>query len=276
MVACGVLLIAGVLVAIRWSGLPLTTPAQWQSTDRVTVAESVRRYLWWLAVATVCGLGAGLLVAGAGGRLIMRLLAVTSPESRGQLTEADEVVGEISLGGTLGFIVFGGLLAGALTSVLYLLIRRWLPAGRIGALTFGLLLLLLASTRLEPMRADNLDFVLVGPPWLAVLTFAALTLLHAMAIAGIAARFSRSIPALSRRPSTLLRYAPVLLILLSPPVALVALAACVIFVIVSRLPASPPGSSRRILVAGRVLGGSIALVALPGFVSAIIDVLAFA
>jgi hypothetical protein len=34
----------------------------------------------------------------------MRLLAATSPEAEGSLTEADEVVGEISAGGTLSLI----------------------------------------------------------------------------------------------------------------------------------------------------------------------------
>lgn len=276
MVACGILLIGGLFAALRWSGLPLTTPAQWPRSDHVTVAEAVRRYLWWLAIATVTGLGAGLLVAGAGGRLIMRLLAATSPDAQGKITEADEVVGEISLGGTIGLIIFGGLFAGALTAVLYLLIRRLLPSGRLGALMFGLILLLLASTRVDPLRADNPDFVLVGPPWLAVLTFTALTLVHAMAIAGIAARYSHSLPALSRRPSTLLRHAPVLLILLIPPVAVVAVAAGLIYVIVSKLPPISASWSARVLVAGRVLVGLVALVALPSFVGAIVDVLAFA
>ncbi len=39
----------------------------------------------------------------------MRLLAATSPEAQGVLTEADQVVGDITLSGTVGFFVFAGL-----------------------------------------------------------------------------------------------------------------------------------------------------------------------
>jgi len=274
MVGCGVLFVAGLVAAVRWSGLRLSTPAAWERSDHPPATEAMRRYLWWLTIATVTGLAAGLLVAGTGGRLVMRLLAVTSPESQGQLTEADEVVGQISLGGTIGLIIFGGLIAGLLSSALYVLIRWWLPAGRLGALVFGLLLLVLASTRLEPMRANNFDFTLVGPPWLAVLTFTALTLLHGLAVAGIAARYSHSLPALSRRPSTLLRHTPLLLLLLVPPLAVVAIIAGIVFVIVSRLGAVSPSWSSRALLTGRVVVAVVAVVALPGFVIAIGDVLA--
>ena len=44
----------------------------------------------------------------------MRLLAVTAgPTAQGRITEADQVVGRISLDGTLGFIVFTSLFFGA-------------------------------------------------------------------------------------------------------------------------------------------------------------------
>jgi hypothetical protein len=73
----------------------------------------VRRYVWYLTVAVASGVGAGLLAAGAGGRLVMRLLAVTAgPDAQGRVTEADQIVGRISVDGTLGFIVFTGLFFG--------------------------------------------------------------------------------------------------------------------------------------------------------------------
>ena len=43
----------------------------------------------------------------------MRLLAITSPDAHGAITEAEATIGEITLGGTLGFVVFVGLPAGA-------------------------------------------------------------------------------------------------------------------------------------------------------------------
>jgi hypothetical protein len=128
----------------------------------------------------------------------MRLLAVTSgPDAQGQITEADQVVGRISLDGTLGFIVFTGLFFGAASGAAYLLLRRWLPGGRTGGLTFGVLLLVLAGSRLEPLRPGNPDFDLVGPGWVSVVAFAALALFHGMLVAALAGRLSRAVPLLA-------------------------------------------------------------------------------
>jgi hypothetical protein len=103
----------------------------------------------------------------------MRLLAVTAgPDAQGRITEAEQVVGRISLDGTLGFI-FTGLFIGAVSEAACLLVRRWLPAGRVGGVAFGVLLLVLAGTRVEPLRPGNLDFDLVGPGWVSVAAFAA-------------------------------------------------------------------------------------------------------
>ena len=71
-----------------------------------------------------------MVAAGAGGRLVMRLLAVTAgPGAQGRITEADQVVGRISVDGTLGFIIFAGLLFGAASGAAYLLLRRWPAPG---------------------------------------------------------------------------------------------------------------------------------------------------
>ena len=63
-------------------------------------------------------LARGVLAAGAGGRLLMRLLAVTSPDADGQITEAGAEIGEITVGGTLAFVAFAGVAAGALAAAL--------------------------------------------------------------------------------------------------------------------------------------------------------------
>ncbi|MDP9239590.1 MAG: hypothetical protein M3O55_02980 [Actinomycetota bacterium] len=275
-VVCGVLLIAGIAAGLVWGGLPVTPPWTGQRSGRLPAVEVVRRYVWWLNVGTVTGLVSGLLVAGAGGRLVMRLLAVTSPDAAGRITEADEVVGRISVGGTVGFIIFGGLAAGMLSAILFLLIRRWLPSGRLGGLAFGALLLVLLGSRLDPLRADNVDFSLVGPAWLAVLTFGALGLIHGMAVAGLAGRLSRSLPLLSRRPKTILPYLPLLALVVFPPAAVVVIVLGVVVVAVSRLPRPPAAWSARVPIAGRILTAVAALVALPGFVRSIVDVLSAA
>src|SRR4051812_39756273 len=119
MLICGSLLLAGVVGAVRWGGEPVQPPSRQESEGERPWVTSLRRYLWYLAVGVVAGIGAGVLVAGAGGRLIMRLLALTADErSQGLETEAEEIVGRITTGGTVSFVVFTALFLGLATGPL--------------------------------------------------------------------------------------------------------------------------------------------------------------
>ncbi len=106
-------------VIVRWGSLavqPPPGPAEEETVrvDQPPVGLVVRRYLWYLTLVISAGVGAGILAAGAGGRLAMRLPAVTAgPDAQGRITEADQIVGRISLDGTLEFIDFTGLFFGA-------------------------------------------------------------------------------------------------------------------------------------------------------------------
>jgi hypothetical protein len=157
----------------------------------------------------------------------MRLLAATSDNSFGQLTEAEATIGRITIEGTIGFILFAGIPFGVLSGLLYLAVGRVLPGRWARGALFGLLLLVLGATRLDPLRSDNFDFNLLGPPWLAVGAFVVLILFHGMLVAALDRRFSR---------------------------------------------AEPPASGRT-LTAGRVVVAVAALLALPGFVTAVADLL---
>jgi hypothetical protein len=238
MAMCVVLVLLGVAAVVKWGGLSI---ARSQLTARDGDAHDQ-----WLAlrtyapIALVSGAGAGLLAAGAGGRIVMRVLAITSPDTaEGQLTEAEATIGDITFAGTLGLLGFTSLFLGVLTGVLYVLLCRWLPTGRLGGLIFGGLLLVLAGTRVEPLRAGNFDFNLVGPRWLAVLCFTGIILFHGMVVAAIAGRLSHARP-------------------LSTP-----------------WPASHT-AGRRWSNAGQVALVVVVLIALPGFVRAILDILRLA
>lgn len=275
-VVCVGLLALGVLLTIRWGRLAVRSPwADDELSNAVQPAGVVlRRYLWCLDVAVVSAIGTGVLVAGAGGRLVMRLLAVTADAAaQGRLTEAEEVVGRITVDGTIGFVVFSGLFAGLATAPLYLVVRRWLPDGRLGGVVYGLVLLVVAATRIEPLRADNPDFGLVGPGGVALAAFASLVLLHGMAMAAIAGRVSRAVPLLARDRRTWFSHVPLLVLLPAFPAA----------VFVALVGAATVGLSRlRPLVAwlrspaattvGRVALAAGAAVALPGFVSAVAEI----
>jgi hypothetical protein len=278
-VGCIVLVVVGLLAIVRWGGLavqPPPAPADDDTVpaDRPPVSLVVRRYLWYLTLAISSGVGAGILAAGAGGRLAMRLLAITAgPTAQGQITEADQVVGRISAEGTLGFIVFTGLFFGAASGAAYLLLRRWLPGGRTGGVAFGALLLVLAGTRLEPLRPGNPDFDLVGPGWVSVAAFAVLVLFHGMLLAALAGRLSRAVPLLALNPRAIIAHVPLLLLALGS-VALVAAIIGVAVVSASQVPAvAGVWRDRRLVTAGRVILSLVALAALPSFARAITDIL---
>jgi hypothetical protein len=278
-VGCIVLVVVGLLAIVRWGGLAVQPPPAPADDDTIPAARPpvslvVRRYLWYLTLAISAGVGAGILAAGAGGRLVMRLLAVTAgPTAQGRITEADQVVGRISLDGTLGFIVFTGLFFGAASGAAYLLLRRWLPGGRTGGVAFGALLLVLAGTRLEPLRPGNPDFDLVGPGWVSVAAFAALVLFHGMLLAALAGRLSRAVPLLALTPRAIIAHVPLLLLALGS-VALVAAIVGVAVVSASQVPAvAGVWRDRRLVTAGRVILSLVALAALPSFARAITDIL---
>jgi hypothetical protein len=269
MAVCGVLLGLGLLAGWRWGGLEIRPPPGGHAPSDVA-----RRYVWYLAVVVVAGLGAGLLVAGAGGRLMMRLLAATSPEeAQGRLTEADEVVGQITVDGTIGFVAFTGLFFGLATGAAYLLVRPWLPSGRLGGFAFGGLLLVAAGTRVEPLRGDNPDFDVVGPAWLSLLGFGVLVVAHGAVVAAVAARYASTLPLLAWQPRAIAGHAPLLLLLPLVLPALVVVVGGLVVVGLSQVKAIRAGlQAPQAVAVGRVVLGAAALVALPGFISVVIDI----
>jgi len=274
--ACAVLMALGAAAAARWGHLAVVVP--WSAVPDTTPPDarvSAQRFLWHLNLVVVSGLASGIVAAGAGGRLAMRLLAVTAgDQAQGRITEADEVVGRITLGGTVGFIIFVGLFGGLVVGGLYLLLRRWLPPARLGAMAFGAFLLIVFATRFEPLRADNPDFGLVGPGWLALATFSALALFHALVLAAVAGRLSRSLPVLSSQPRTVAAYLPLLFLLLAGPFLLVFLAIASLATLALRVPTVGTWwRSAAAITAGRVVLAAVALLAFPGFARAVRDII---
>jgi hypothetical protein len=128
-----------------------------------------------LTVGVFVGALVGALIGGVGGRVAMRVLAVTSDDDfRGALTDDEEVVGEITMGGTVGLIIFIAILGVAL-DLLYLVLRRWLPARRpLRALSLaGLLWAVQGADMFDP---DGFDFTELEPRWLSVAMFSAILL----------------------------------------------------------------------------------------------------
>jgi hypothetical protein len=278
-VVCVVLVLAGLVAAVRWGGLrfqpPSPPPEAADTTEPPSMGLVARRYLWYLTVAVASGVGASILAAGAGGRLVMRLLAVTAgPAAQGRITEAEEVVGRITVDGTIGFILFTGLFLGLATGPLYLLVRRWLPEGRAGGLVYGALLLVLAGTRLDPLRPGNPDFDLVGPGWVSVAAFTAVVLFHGVLVAALAGRIGRAVPLLGTGPRAVAAHAPLLLLLPLGSAALLLGIVGILAMLVSQVPAVVAAlRDPRTTAAGRIALAALAVVAFPGFASAVVDIL---
>ena len=188
--ALGLLAIA-LAIVVSWRGrrLPTTnSPVEVLPSSRVAALDGLRV----LAASLSAGVVAGALVAGFGGRLLMRVLGSTSGNgAQGRLTEAEEVVGEITFDGSLGFLIFVGLGGGLVSALLYLLMRRVLPSSAWSAgLVFGLVLLALFGTA-DPLSPDNVDFKILRPLPLAVAMIAAAALLFGTTFVALMSRFER-------------------------------------------------------------------------------------
>jgi hypothetical protein len=155
-----------------------------------------RAWIGWLRPLAGClaaGLIVGLVVAGLGSRLVMRLLAVADSEARGTFTENGNRVGEITLGGTLGLVLFVGIFSGVTAGLVAFAVRRWLPVRAPGrGLVLSLVLLgLLGGTVID---AENLDFRILEPAGLAVALFGVLFLVAGLALAPLADRLGPGVP----------------------------------------------------------------------------------
>jgi hypothetical protein len=271
-VVCSILLVTALVAGVIWNGRDFRSP---DALADLSASEIARRYVWYVAIALVAGVAAGIPIIGAGGRLAMRLLAVTAgSDAQGRTTEADEIVGRITVEGTIGFIVFNGILGGIATAALYLVVRRLLPSGRLAGAAFGLGLLVVLGTTIDPLRRSNPDFDLVGPGWLAVVVFTALALAHGLVLAAIVARLSAWLPLPSTRPRVLARYA-VPAVLAAVGFSVIAVAAAIGLVTVAatrwrRVIAA--ARSPRTVLAGRIGLIGLTLATLPQSAGSVIDI----
>jgi hypothetical protein len=132
----------------------------------------------------------------------MRALAATSGSgAQGKLTEAGEVVGEITLGGSLGFLLFVGILLPLAAAFGFLVLRRLAPGPVwLTGLVFGTILLGTVGID-DPLARDNVDFVILRPLWLAVAAVIATALLFGVTFSAVAARLDATLvgPAELRR-----------------------------------------------------------------------------
>ncbi len=140
-----------------------------------------------LRVILLAGAFSGVVVAGVGGRLIMFVLRLTSPDGiRGLLTDDGFRIGEFSFLDTLGLVTIGAT-AGVIGAGAYLLVRPWL----IGPVWLRRATVTLAGGAIGGallVQPDGNDFRLLEPRWLAVALCVALGATFAYVVGVVADR----------------------------------------------------------------------------------------
>ncbi len=177
------------------------TLAMPRPSSNVSVRSSAAAVLRAAAVGSISGLIAGVIAGGIGGRVAMRIVALTAGSAdQGAFTEAEEVVGVISTEGTIGLIIFVGVLSGLFGGLAYAAMRPWLAAaGPWKGLAFGAVLL--ATLGWTAIERDNFDFHRFGYAPLNIAMFAALFLLFGLLVAPLYDFFDGCLQPISLRLS---------------------------------------------------------------------------
>ena len=143
-------------------------------------------------VVVGCGI-TGALVGGIGSRLVMRLAALAAPEVRGAVTENGNVVGDITIAGTMGLMLLAGVGSAIFGAGAYTVIGPWLPRSTLarGLVLGGVLLALMGSSVVDP---GNADFVILGDRVLNVAMFSALFITFGLVASGAVAFLEGRVP----------------------------------------------------------------------------------
>lgn len=94
-----------------------------------TAVELARTLARQIAIGALAGFLVGFVVIGGGLRVLMRLAALLSEQSTSPMvTENGNVVGDITLDGTLALLFFTGAIFGMMGGIVVMAIRPWLPS----------------------------------------------------------------------------------------------------------------------------------------------------
>ena len=149
----------------------------------------VRQLVRRTAAVGCAALAVGATVAFLGGRLAMRLLAAANHGATGLVTDDGFVVGNVSVGGSAQLLA-AAVQISLLGAALYLLLRPLLIGPqwfRTATLSIGV------ATCFAALLADpeGVDFAVLDPPWLPLVLFWVLPLVHTAVFATLAERWLR-------------------------------------------------------------------------------------
>jgi hypothetical protein len=162
------------------------------ATDRASLgrlAEPLRD----IARSGLAGLLTGILVAGIGGRIVMRAAALLVPEAAGQFTENGNRIGAITAGGSFALVLVG-VFFGLAGAVVWVVVSPWIPAGERTRAVLAMPIAV-ALTGMSLVQADNPDFRVLRHDAATVALLLALVALAGLVIAGFDHWLDRRLPA---------------------------------------------------------------------------------
>lgn len=129
----------------------------------------------------------------------MAIIAQFNRDAFGTLTEAGEVIGAFTLQGTLALVIFGGLSAGLVAAILWVVVATWVPGA--GARKWLLAMPIAAALGMFLLvDSANFDFEIVGPTWLVLTLLIGLVALTGAATAWLDDRLEHRLPRFGPQP----------------------------------------------------------------------------
>lgn len=159
-----------------------------QATETSVWSRAFER-VRWIFLGGLSGVISGVVVLGLGARLVMYFSRLLHPNAVGRLTEGGNRIGEFTLEGTVGLVLFGGLLSGLMGAVVWVLAKDWLPNSW---WVIGLAATAIGGPTL--ILSDNRDFTILADPALDIVLLLALVFAFGAAIPGIDRSLHRRLP----------------------------------------------------------------------------------
>ena len=154
----------------------------------------------------------GIVVAGVGGRIVMRLAALVVPGATGALTENGNRIGDITLSGSLGLLLFAGLFFGVSAGTVWVVVSPWIPGVGLARAILAMPIAVALGT-LGLIRRENRDFSVLGHDPTVVAMLIALIALIGLSMALVDGWLDRRLPhATSARTGAALLYVIVTLL----------------------------------------------------------------
>jgi hypothetical protein len=135
-----------------------------------SAAGSMTFVLRDIARGGLAGLVTGVLIAGIGGRIVMRVAALQAPTAVGRLTENGNRIGDITAEGSLGLVLLGGLFFGLAGATVWVVVSPWIPgsgpqravlAMPVAVALTGVTLIQGRNTDFQVLRHDGMTVVLL-------------------------------------------------------------------------------------------------------------------